>query len=428
MTNNPEGSRSVGAAQNRVLTLDGKVAWNRAISSSLTSGLVVGMQVFNDRSESTTGSALDLPGPGIEVVGAGGRNIATGESFATGINGGYFAQEQLGFKNWVFLTLGGRYDFASAFGEESPGVFYPKASLSVVPSDLTGWSAPFGINTLRLRVAMGQSGRAPGGFDKFTTFAPLRAELGAGLAPSQLGNQNLKPEIATEIEGGFEVGLLADRLGLNATIWSRKVEDLLIDQQFAPSGGFRRAQIANIGSMEGNGYELGARAFVLSTPRIGVELFANAAYMKQTITSLGPGSLALHQGRSELHPPPRIPATRRPARFALRTAACQVMPWRRNHPGAQQDRPTDRVLRAEPASDQPEQQRTRRDARRAARVSGSGARPQDHRRSERASSVARGLRRQRVGCSSRKSATSCPIGPEPLAGPRPCSATGARKC
>ena len=93
----------------------------------------------------------------------------------------------------MFLTLGGRYDFASAFGEESPGVFYPKASLSVVPSDLGGWRSPLGINTLRVRFAMGQSGRAPGGFDKFTTFAPLRAETGAGLAPSQLGNQSLEP-------------------------------------------------------------------------------------------------------------------------------------------------------------------------------------------------------------------------------------------
>ena len=287
VTNNPEGSRSVGSQQNRVLTLDGKVAWNRNIMPGLTSGLVVGMQVFNDRGETQNGSALDLPGPGIEVVNAGGRSISTGESFATGISGGYFAQEQLGFKDWVFLTLGGRYDFASAFGEESPGVFYPKASVSVVPSDLPGWSAPAGINTLRLRFAMGQSGKAPGGFDKFTTFAPLRAETGAGLAPSQLGNQSLEPEVTTEIEGGFEMGLFADKLGLNATIWSRRVKDLLIDQQFAPSGGFRSTQIANIGEMEGSGYELGARAFVFNSPKVGIEVFANAAYLTQTITSLG---------------------------------------------------------------------------------------------------------------------------------------------
>ena len=286
-TNNPDGSRSIGSAMNRLLTLDAKVAWNRPISSNISSALVAGMQVFNDRTESSTGSALDLPGPGIVVVGAGGRNIAAGEAFSTDINGGYFAQEQLGINNIAFLTLGGRYDFASAFGEESPGVFYPKASLSVVPSDMSRWNRPLGINTLRLRFAIGRSGRQPGAFDKFTTFAPLRAEQGAGLAPSQLGNQNLKPEIATEYETGFEMGLLDDRLGLNATIWRRSVKDLLIDQQFAVSGGFRRTQLANIGSMKGSGFELGARAFLISQPSLGVEVFANAAYLKQSITSLG---------------------------------------------------------------------------------------------------------------------------------------------
>jgi outer membrane receptor protein involved in Fe transport len=247
------------------------------------------MQVFNDRTESSSGSAVDLPGPGIEVVGAGGRNISAGEAFATNINGGYFAQEQVGFRSLAFLTIGGRYDFASAFGKESPGVFYPKASLSVVPSDWSKWNRPFGMNTLRLRVAVGQSGSQPGAFDKFTTFGPLLGEQGAGLVPSQLGNQALKPEISTEYEGGFEMGLRDDRIGLNATAWKRKVKDLLIDQQFAPSGGFRGTQIANIGDMHGYGYEFGARAFVISRPRFGMELFANAAYLSQTIDTLGGG-------------------------------------------------------------------------------------------------------------------------------------------
>ena len=95
--------------------------------------------MFNTRATSSSGSATDFPGPGIEVTGAGGRNIATGESFSTTINGGYFAQEQLDYRDWVTLTTGGRYDFASAFGADAPGVFYPKASVSAVLSDLSQW-------------------------------------------------------------------------------------------------------------------------------------------------------------------------------------------------------------------------------------------------------------------------------------------------
>src|SRR5205823_4723991 len=145
-TNNVEGSRSVSADQTRVLTLDGKLAWNRDLFPWLSSALVTGLQVFNVRSTSSGGSATNLPGPGIEVVSAGGQNISVSESFLTTVNGGFFAQEQLGFHNWSFLTVGGRYDYASAFGAEAPAVFYPKASLSLVPSDLASWRRPFGVN------------------------------------------------------------------------------------------------------------------------------------------------------------------------------------------------------------------------------------------------------------------------------------------
>ena len=285
--NNIEGSRSVNESQNRVLTLDGKAAWNRPITSEISSALVVGMQVFNDRGANSSASSTNLPGPGIGVVGAGGQNIEIGEGFQTSINGGYFAQEQLGFRDWAFLTVGARYDFASAFGENAPGVWYPKASLSVIPSDLDAWPSPFGLTTLRLRAAIGRSGRQPGGFDKFTTFSPLRSEFGAGLVPAQLGNQNLNPEIATEIEGGFEAGLLDERLGLTATAWHRTVDDMLIARQFPSSGGFRRAQNDNIGEMKANGFELGARVAAVQGADFAIDFNATASYIEQEIVSLG---------------------------------------------------------------------------------------------------------------------------------------------
>jgi outer membrane receptor protein involved in Fe transport len=285
--NNVEGSRSVSANQTRVLTLDAKAAWNRDVRPGLSSALVGGLQVFNVRSNSSGGSSTNLPGPGIEVVSAGGQNISVSEGLLTTINGGFFAQEQVGLHNWSFLTVGGRYDYASAFGAQAPGVFYPKASLSVVPSDRPSWTAPLGVNTLRLRFAWGRSGKQPGAFDKFTTFSPLRGELGAGLAPSNLGNPELKPEVATEIEGGFEAGLWRDRIGLNVTAWNRVVNDLLISRQFPVSGGFVNTQLDNIGQVKAHGYELSLRAFAVNRPDWVVEFNTGASFIKQTLTSLG---------------------------------------------------------------------------------------------------------------------------------------------
>ena len=280
------GSRNVFNDNTRVGTLDGKIAYNRNLGSSWSTATVIGLQVFNTNRKTTQANAESFPGPGIEVVGAGGANISNGESIQTTINGGYFGQSQIGWHDWVFTTVGGRYDFASAFGENSPGVFYPKASLSIVPSDRKSWNSTT-LSTLRFRAAIGQSGRQPGAFDKFTTFAPLTSEFGAGLGPQNLGSQDLKPEISTEIEGGFETGFFDNRLALEFTYWDRKVRDALVSRQFPTSGGFRNTQLTNIGQISANGLELNLRVFPIRNANTSLELFANAAYLKQTLDTLG---------------------------------------------------------------------------------------------------------------------------------------------
>lgn len=284
-SNNPDGSRQVFSGGTRVLTLDAKAAYNRDFLG-LTTSSVVGLQVFNNRTETNTGASNFFPGPGIEVVGAGGQNITAGETFLTTVNGGYFGQSQVGWHDWVFGTIGGRYDFSSAFGENAGGVFYPKVSLSIVPSDRQGWSNTL-LSTFRIRGAIGQSGRQPGAFDQFTTFAPLVTSVGSGLVPSQLGNSDLKPEISTEIEGGFEAGLFNNKVALEYTAWKRTVDDALVPRVFPTSGGFRNSQLTNIGTIDANGMEIGLRSQVIQKQNTKLELFANAAYLKQTLSSLG---------------------------------------------------------------------------------------------------------------------------------------------
>ena len=147
------------------------------IAEDWESSFVAGLQVFNNRTSAVSGSSTNFPGPGIEVIG-GGAVPQVFESFASIVNTGGFAQEQLGWHDWVFATVGGRYDYNSAFGKTSGGVFYPQASFSFVLSDRAGYKESFigrHISTLRFRGAFGKAGRQPGAFDKLTTYAPLTA-------------------------------------------------------------------------------------------------------------------------------------------------------------------------------------------------------------------------------------------------------------
>lgn len=293
--NNVTGERAIDARTNRQYTVDVKLNW-RAMLAGLQSDFVAGVQGFIVKETLTGGSNTNFPGPGIEIVGAGSAPDVN-ESFVQTVNGGYFFQDQLGFQDFLYLTVGGRYDYASAFGEEAGGVFYPKVSMSIVPSDRNSWTSPLGLNTLRVRAALGKSGRQPNAFSKFTTFTALPSELGAGLSPQNLGNPALAPEVSTEWEAGAEIGTWDNRLGFDYTYWNRTVNDALIAKQFPLSGGFQNLQLANIGRLEAHGHDIKVSAFLVQKPNWGLDVFVAGAKIYQVIASMG-GSPPLKVGGS----------------------------------------------------------------------------------------------------------------------------------
>jgi len=278
------GNRIVADRNRRELTLETKGSWNTEFGP-FTSALVVGAQGFLTRTGISSGTGNAFPGPGLEVTGAGAIQTVW-ENFVEEVNTGAMFQEQIGFRDYLFLTVGARYDKHSAFGQSAGGAFYPKASLSLVPSDLPGWDSEL-LSTLRFRTAIGRSGLQPSAFAKYTTFSPLAAETGPGVAPLNLGNADIKPEVSTEWEAGAELGLFSNRISVEATYWNRTVDDLLIDRQFPPSGGFRFPQLDNIGQMRAQGVELGTRGILFSNSHVTVDLLASASYTHEKVTDMG---------------------------------------------------------------------------------------------------------------------------------------------
>ena len=281
----PTGYREVQTREHEEFTVDAKANWSAQLTSRFSSSLVVGTQTLIANTQRVTARGQNFPGPGLEVVGAGAVQTNT-ENILKTVNTGAFVQEQIGFNDYVFVTGGLRVDRHSAFGEDAGFAVYPKLSFSFVPSDMPGWSGST-LSTLRFRAALGQSGLQPGAFDQFTTFRPLGSALGPGLEPDNLGNPELKPEVSTELEGGFDAGFLDDRFSFEATAWTRTVSDLLVQRQFPPSGGFTNPQLDNIGEMTGWGVDMGVNGLLYQGARLTVEAFANGSFLREEVTDLG---------------------------------------------------------------------------------------------------------------------------------------------
>ena len=294
-TYNTEGTRSFGDRNNREVTGDFKLSWDNNFTDDISSTLLVGSQGFLSQNVYHGGGGQSFPGPGLEVASAG-ANQWTSEGWTRVVNAGVYFQEQLGWQDWAFVTLGARFDANSAFGSDFETATYPKAAFSIIPTDLFDWNNET-LSTFRIRAAWGRSGLQPGAFDKFTTFSPRPAEVGPGLAPSNLGNQALRPEISDEIEFGAEFGFLNDRIGLDITYWDRVTSDALINRQFPVTGGFVSTQLDNIGQIDAKGIEATINGSVYNSENLSVNVFANTAYIDEIITDMG-GAPPLKTGGS----------------------------------------------------------------------------------------------------------------------------------
>lgn len=289
------GDRTVSEDRSREITADLKGSYSNNFGARLENTLLFGGQGFMRQRQSAGGNGNTFPGPGLETLDALANQSADEDWTRVTQLGGY-VQDQLGIDDWVFLTVGGRWDANSAFGENFETAFYPKASISVVPSQGLDWQNET-FSTFRVRAALGKSGLQPDAFAKFTTYSPATSEEGPGVEPSNLGNNDLKPETSTEWEVGAELGLFNDRWSVDATYWDRTVTDAMVDRQFSVTGGFVAEQLVNIGELSGKGVELSLRGTVLQQEGLSLNVFANTAYMKEEVTSLG-GAPPLKTGGS----------------------------------------------------------------------------------------------------------------------------------
>ena len=247
------GQKNEGYRKYSNLTLDYLTQWHSQLGKTIASDLSFGGQGFWEKTNLNLSVGNTFAGPGVSSVAAASVTNG-GENFSEAINIGGLAQERLSFQDRLFVTLGLRIDGNSAFGNNYGFKQYPKADFAWLLSRYS-W-LPSVVSSLKLRSAIGQAGKAPGAFDKFTTFSPVSVYAGTpAVVPNNPGNQNIRPETTTETEVGIESGFFSDRLGFEATYYRAITKDAIVNKANPPSAGFIAAQRVNLGAIQNTGWE-----------------------------------------------------------------------------------------------------------------------------------------------------------------------------
>ncbi|MEO6331897.1 MAG: SusC/RagA family TonB-linked outer membrane protein [Gemmatimonadaceae bacterium] len=252
-----------------------------------------GTQISSRRDERIDATGAGLPTREITTISS--ALSPTGANSYSAYNAiGIFVQEQLGFRNRLFVSGTLRTDDHSSFGSDFNIVVYPKASVSWVLSEepaMKRWVNAIRADNFRFRGAWGRAGRAPAPYSAIQTYGATRVALGpstvgGAFVASNIGNPNLRPEKGQEVELGFDSDYFRGRAGIDFT-WYRKVmTDLFVPITLPPSLGFAGSMIQNLGQTTNSGREVALSATPLKWRNFNWDTQLNLSWNKNRIDEL----------------------------------------------------------------------------------------------------------------------------------------------
>ena len=167
----------------------------------------------------------------------------------------YFGRANYKFDNKYLLTISGRVDASSRFGENNRYGFFPAASAGWIISEEDFLPSDGAISFLKLRGSYGLTGNAGiGNYEHFGLYTGVNYGGSAALAPSQIPNPDLEWEKTAQVDVGIDFGFFNDRLTGEIDYYRKNTTDLLLNVPVPGTSGFT-SQTQNIGSLENEGLE-----------------------------------------------------------------------------------------------------------------------------------------------------------------------------
>ncbi|MCO5284919.1 MAG: SusC/RagA family TonB-linked outer membrane protein [Chitinophagaceae bacterium] len=196
-------------------------------------------------------------------------------------------QFEFGYNNLAFLTFRARNDWSSTLPVDNNTYFYPAVEASFILSDLKAFkSVPF-ITYLKLRGSIAQVGKDAGPLE-IDPQLEATGLAGGGFKYGFTGpNKNLRPEMNTSKEIGFETRLWDNRINADFTYFFTHCDDQIVKNfRLSYATGFV-LNTMNVGAFDTWGWEGHIDADIVRNPsglrwNVGV----NMSQVKSEVVSL----------------------------------------------------------------------------------------------------------------------------------------------
>ncbi|HVG15187.1 MAG TPA: SusC/RagA family TonB-linked outer membrane protein, partial [Chitinophagaceae bacterium] len=200
---------------------------------------------------------------------------------------------QYKYKDRYIIQAGARWEAHSRLGPNSRYGIFPNVSaryrLSGEPF-MAKYTEKF-LDELSIRASYGNTPRAPRSdysfYNIYSNFGWSYLGQG-GVYPSNMELQNLKWEIVSGRNLGFNLSLFKGRITADVDVYTIRTKDLFFnDLQIASFTGYDRVDM-NVGTMDNNGWEVALFSTPFKSPKVTVDFNFNIASNVNMIREISP--------------------------------------------------------------------------------------------------------------------------------------------
>ncbi len=204
------------------------------------------------------------------------------------------------YKNYLFLDLTGRVDWASTLATptrtDRSSFFYPSANFSFVLSDAFRLPKQVDFAKLRFSAAGVGSGSTTPYYTGYTYQSAGTLYPGGALEnPALLANPNLDFLFTTTYEAGVAAKFFKNRLGFDVTVYSGNTVNQILERVIDRASGYARAVI-NAGKVNNQGIEVLLNGTPIRRKNFSWDVSFNFSSNRNVIKELPDSSIVLRTG------------------------------------------------------------------------------------------------------------------------------------
>ena len=278
-----------------ILNGDFLIQMNHKIGD-FTGKLILGNNMYSNKRRYVAVANNSLVIPNLYNINNRLGEAGVGEQMINRNSMAVFADFTLGYKDFAYLHASARNDWDSRLTKANRSFFYPVVDASVILSEaIPALKDNSFLSFAKIRASLSKTGQIS--LDNFyatlpsfgqATGFPFGSTAGFSLAGT-LSNPLLKPELTREMEGGFELSFIRNRIHLEMNFYQSNTNDQTIPANLSYATGYASAYI-NAGELQTSGIETQFKLTpVFSLGDFDWNLTVNYTYQTSKVISILPG-------------------------------------------------------------------------------------------------------------------------------------------